>query len=247
MRCEPLGRENDMVSLTVSDEILNPAATLRFRFHKVGALQYISHLDLVRTLTKVIVRAGLPVWYTEGFNPKPRLSFATPMSVGLESECEFLDLKINRHVNTEAVREAFNRNLTAECAADEVYYPTSKFTEIGYSSYEFRIRTAGDAALLAGQAENLLRNGPCVVLKRSKSGEKETDIRPMIRTARAAGEGEWITVSAVLSANGERFLNPEYIVTLLKEKLGILGGDPLWERYSILRTGTYFEDMTPFR
>ena len=169
------------------------------------------------------------------------------MSVGLESECEFLDLKINRHVNVEAVKEAFNRNLTAECAADEVYYPTSKFTEIAYSSYEFRIRAAGDTALLAKEAEELLQNGPCTVLKRSKSGEKETDIRPMIRSAVAMGEGEWLAISAVLSANGERFLNPEYIVTLLKEKLGVLGGDPLWERYSILRTGTYFEDMTPFR
>ena len=236
-----------MVPLIIDDEILNPAATLRFRFHKVGALQYISHLDLVRTVTKIIVRAGIPVWYTEGFNPKPRLSFATPMSVGLESHCEFLDLKINKRVDTEAVLEGFNRNTTAECSADEVYYPTSKFTEIGYSSYEFRIRTAGDVAALAEEAEEILTNGPCVVLKRSKSGEKETDIRPMIRSAAAKGEGEWIALTAVLAANGERFLNPEYIITLLKEKLGILSGDPLWERYTILRTGTYFEDMTPFR
>ena len=92
-----------------------------------------------------------------------------------------------------------------------------------------------------------MQNGPCVVLKRSKSGEKETDIRPMIKSVSACAEGEWIALSAVLAANGERFLNPEYIVTLLKEKLGVLGGDPLWERYTVLRTGTYFEDMTPFR
>ena len=236
-----------MVPLIVDDGILNPAATLRFRFHKVGALQYISHLDLVRTVTKIIVRAGIPVWYTEGFNPKPRLSFATPMSVGLESHVEFLDLKINKLVDPVAVMEAFNRNTTAECSVDEVYYPTSKFTEIGYSSYEFRIRTAGDAVALAKAAEELLQNGPCVVLKRTKSGEKETDIRPMIKSVAACAEGEWIALSAVLAANGERFLNPEYIVTLLKEKLGVLGGDPLWKRYTVLRTGTYFEDMTPFR
>ena len=234
-----------MVSLTVDEEILHPAGTLRIRFHKTGALQYISHLDLVRTLTKVIVRAGLPVWYTEGFNPKPRISFATPMSVGLESDCEFLDVKVIRNVNAQAVLEAFNRNLTAECAADEVYVPTHKFTEIAYSSYVYRIHTKGACDKMAAACRKLLE-GPCVVRKRSKSGEKDVDIRPMIHSCNITCEGEDIVIRAVLTVGGDNFLNPEYLVTFLKENGGILAGSPLDEWYSIRRTGVYFEDMTPF-
>lgn len=58
---------------------------LRFRFKKQGSLQFISHLDLVRTMHKVIVRAKLPLWYTEGFNPKPKMIFAAPLSIGTET------------------------------------------------------------------------------------------------------------------------------------------------------------------
>ena len=72
---------------------------LRFKFIKRGSLQYISHLDLVRTMHKVIVRAKLPLWYTEGFNPKPKMIFAAPLSIGTESECEFMDLRMNEYID----------------------------------------------------------------------------------------------------------------------------------------------------
>ena len=74
---------------------------IRFRMKKMGSLQYISHLDLVRTMHKVIVRAKLPLWYTEGFNPKPKMVFAAPLSIGTESECEFMDIRLNDYIAPE--------------------------------------------------------------------------------------------------------------------------------------------------
>ena len=53
-----------------------PQMRLRLRFRKTGRLRYISHLDLVRTMTKAVSRAKLPVWYTQGFNPVPKMVFA---------------------------------------------------------------------------------------------------------------------------------------------------------------------------
>ena len=91
-----------------------------------------------------------------------------------------------------------------------------------------------------------LLEGPCVVRKRSKSGEKDVDIRPMIHSCDAACEGEDIVIRAVLTVGGDNFLNPEYLVTFLKENERILAGSPVDEWYSIRRTGVYFEDMTPF-
>ena len=72
---------------------------LRFKFRKGGSLQYVSHLDLVRTMHKVIVRAKLPLWYTEGFNPKPKMIFAAPLSIGTESLCEFMDIRMNEQID----------------------------------------------------------------------------------------------------------------------------------------------------
>ena len=72
---------------------------LRIKFRKVGKLQYISHLDLVRTMQKVIVRAGLPLWYTEGFNPKPKMVFASPLSIGTESVTEYMDVRLTERIS----------------------------------------------------------------------------------------------------------------------------------------------------
>lgn len=236
-----------MVSLIVDEELLQPAATLRIRFRKEGSLQYISHLDLLRTFTKVLVRSGLPVWYSEGFNPKPRISFATPMSIGLESDYELLDVKIIKRVDPNAVKEALNRHLTPECAVEEVYLPQQKFTEIDYSTYVFRIRHEGMTQALAEECISLLQNGPCPVFKRSKSGDKTVDVHPMIRKVEGGLEGEELVLRCALSIGGDQFLNPEYLVTLLKEQKGLLAGSPLENWYTIRRTGVYLADGGLFR
>ena len=56
-------------------QVNNSKITVRIKFKKLGKLQYISHLDMVRTMNKIIVRAKLPLYYTEGFNPKPKMTF----------------------------------------------------------------------------------------------------------------------------------------------------------------------------
>jgi radical SAM-linked protein len=79
-------------------QVNNEKLFVRVKFKKVGNLQYISHLDLVRTMHKVIVRARLPLWYTEGFNPKPKMIFAAPLSIGTESVCEFVDIRLTERM-----------------------------------------------------------------------------------------------------------------------------------------------------
>ena len=69
----------------ITDEPFEKPRALRIRFCKVGALSYISHLDLMRTMTRVMKRAHLPIRYTGGYNPKPHLVFSAPLPVGAES------------------------------------------------------------------------------------------------------------------------------------------------------------------
>ena len=97
---------------------------LRFKFIKRGSLQYISHLDLVRTMHKVIVRAKLPLWYTEGFNPKPKMIFAAPLSIGTESECEFMDLRMNEYIDPSEAMARINANMTSieDCFVEMIGY-----------------------------------------------------------------------------------------------------------------------------
>ena len=104
--------KNNDVKFTLP--MLAEPRTVRIRFRKVGNLQYISHLDLQRTFNRVLVRAGLPLWYTKGFNPHIKMVFGMPLPVGSESECEMLDVRIERDMSLDEIKERLNRELTDE-------------------------------------------------------------------------------------------------------------------------------------
>ena len=228
---------------------MNAPVILRVKFFKVGKLQYISHLDLVRTMYKIIVRSGLPMKYTEGFNPKPKMSFASSISVGNESLCEYMDLHLTESVSPVAAMERLNNEMTDEMQVTECYYPTTKFDAIRWFSYTYRIKTGGASHALAQKISSALTCGDIEITKKTKSGEeKRVNIRPLIRSADVSFEDGRIVIRAVLSASQSAFLAPEHIVKYLRSACGILS-DPciINESYSVLRDGAYTEDMSPFR
>ncbi len=239
----------DRQTIMAQWEKADPFLTMRIKFRKVGSLQYISHLDLQRTLARVLMRANIPMWYTQGFNPHAKVTFGLPLSVGTESECEYLDLRLDRKIPPAEVMARLNRELTEEMAVLDAYEPTSKFQDIGWASYEMVLRFAGADGTVAESMQALFTTSPLMMTKKGKAGEREIDIVPLIRSVKvsspAAGE---IRVSAKLSAGGDAYLNPEFLITAAKTRLGILSGDPARESYSILRTEVYLADgETVFR
>lgn len=222
-------------------------ATLRIFFRKVGALQYISHLDLVRTMTRVVIRSRIPVAYSEGFNPIPRLSFAAPLSVGVESEYEILDLKITNEVNPEEVAEALNRNLSDELRVFRAAMADHKVKDAAYASYTLTLHVGEKSEELLQKVETILSDKPLTVLKKTKSGEREVDLSPLVKSVSAACNADEITVGLELYCDNASFLNPDYLVGVLKERLGILSPGDLSQYYRIVRTGIFLSDGTLFR
>ena len=229
-------------------QVNNTPITLRVKFFKTGNLQYISHLDLVRTMMKIIVRAKLPLWYTEGFNPKPKITFAAPLSIGTESMCEFMDIRLTEKISPKTVLERLNANMTAQMQATDAYYPESKMTELRWLAYEIDIETSGADESLAEKCDNALKADTLPVLKKTKSGEAVVDIRGLIHSSEVLFRNGKISISCILSADPSAFLNPEYVVKILREKCGILSsGDLIGERYTIMRTNAYKENLTIFK
>ena len=219
---------------------------LRFKFIKRGSLQYISHLDLVRTMHKVIVRAKLPLWYTEGFNPKPKMIFAAPLSIGTESECEFMDIRMSEYIEPEEAMARINANMTTEMQVIETYYPESKFIDLKWMSYRITLSPIEISDELVSHCNEALSADSVEVLK--KNSDKMVNIRPLIKSAVANREGDSIVIDAILSADPSSFLNPEYIVKYLKDKCGLLSHPDLTaEYYEIMRQKAYFGDLTEFR
>ena len=230
-------------------QVNNTPINLRVKFKKVGNLQYISHLDLVRTMHKIIVRAKLPLWYTEGFNPKPKMVFAAPLSIGTESLTEFVDIRLIEKIDVADALSRLNANMTDEMQAIEAYYPERKLTDMKWLSYTMVVHTDSASQELAERCEKFLMGERVEVEKKNKKGDTVlSDIRPLIKSVNAVFDGENIRISCVLSADASAFLNPEYVIKALKNECGILSsGDLLAEYYSVMREAAFCEDMSEFR
>lgn len=221
--------------------------TYRVVFKKTGNLQFFSHLDLQRTWQRVLVRADIPMWYTQGFNPHSKIVFGVPLPVGSEGMEEMVDLRIDREITPEEMKNQLNAELTDEMLVSEVYIPKTSFSDIAWGAYQMTIHTAGDVQNIA-LAINAYFNEdttPILMMKRSKSGEKEVDIRPMVHDLKASADMNGIIhIRTTLCAGNTQNLNPEYIIKVLRDRLGILpeDSDPKTEWYTILRMGFFSQE-----
>lgn len=226
---------------------LNEPVTYRVVFQKTGNLQFFSHLDLQRTWQRVLVRANIPMWYTQGFNPHSKIIFGVPLPVGSEGMEEMVDLRIDREITCQEMKDQLNAELTEEMQVSEVYIPKTSFMDIAWGAYQINISTKGDAQALASAIHQYFNDDttPIVMMKRSKSGDKEVDIRPMIHDLKASADAFGIVhIRTNLRAGNTQNLNPEYLIKALRDHFGILpeDGDPATEWYTILRMGFYSEE-----
>ena len=220
---------------------------IRAKFYKVGSLQYISHLDLVRTMTRNIRRAGIPGWYSQGFNPRLKLTFSLPLSIGTQSECEFFDMKLVEPMELSEVKRRINETLTDEIQIVDVYESKTKFSDIAWADYEI-VMTSPKLCLQSAENIRSLLTNPLVLTKRSKSGDKEVDISPFINLRSCEYSEGSVMIKALLSADSANYLNPEYIIKAADGKLGITFDDPFEEYYTIIRKEVYMADRkTAFR
>ena len=154
---------------------------IRFRFEKRGRAAYLSHLDVMRTFQRAMIRAGVRVRHSEGFNPHPKMSIALPLQLGCESVCEVLDVSVLEA--PEAVIPALNAALPEGIrilASGPVGAPVR---EIAWTEWELLFPEEAAAA----EAERILRLPSLPVEKKTKRGIGTLDIAPHIRDLKREG------------------------------------------------------------
>lgn len=181
-----------------------------------------------------MVRAEIPIWYTEGFNPHPKMVFAQPLPLFVESRCELLDIKLEKHMESGELVRRLREAFTAELYVNEVYVPQEKFSQIDCAGYEI-YGISPDESKIA----DLLRGG-LMALKKTKDGEKTIDITSMIKSFRRADGGG---ISCILDASASSYLNPEVFCRGVISALGL----PPDTDFSVIRTGWYKKDLSVFR
>ncbi len=190
-------------------------ADIRVCFTKLGDLQYISHLDLQRAISRMLVRSGLPIAYSEGFNPHPRLNIALPLSIYQEGERELFDFRIDGDMPLDEISDRLKRASFPGMDIVEVSVAQGKLaTKRAIWRLELKTSLTQDEFASAFTGEML-------VTKRSKSGEKTVDIAPMIKFISAAANEtqDGLTAFVELPAEGNNYLNPSYIAAFFGDKL----------------------------
>ena len=155
----------------------------RALFEKTGMAAYISHLDLMRLFQRSFKRAGLPLTHTKGFNPRPSVSIALPMSLGVESVCELLEFDLETDsVSCEEIRDRLNANLTEGVRILDVYDDGAKLKHLAYLSCDLTLEYDRGIPM---DAQNRLSELFCqpelIVEKKGKNGTTEQNIIPMIQ------------------------------------------------------------------
>lgn len=220
---------------------------VRLGFTKTGNLQFISHLDLARTMSRIVVRAGVPIWYTEGFNPRPKLVFSLPLSVGTQSECEFVDFKVVEDMPYDEIAGRIEAEFAPEMRVNGVWEPVHKIAEIAWASYDIELHTRKADDDAAREIAEMLKR-PLIITKKSKSGEKEIDIAPLIKESDIRFENVALVMRCMLSCDSASYLNPEYLIKAIVDKLGIDLENVESEYYSIIRRSVKLADgVTDFR
>ncbi|MCI5753452.1 MAG: TIGR03936 family radical SAM-associated protein [Clostridiales bacterium] len=216
---------------------------LRIRFEKTGRAVYVSHLDLMRTMQRAFLRAGFPLAYSEGFNPHAILSMALPLSVGMESVCELMDFRLRDPADPAVLPERLTAAMPEGIRVLEAYEPERKFAQIKWLHISGRLEyDRADPAGAARQLTALFSQEALVIVRKTKRGEGEADIRPAVREISfAPGEGQ-VTLQALISAQNPT-LNPTHLVSAVERYLPELMPD-----FTVFRREALFdENMQAFR
>ena len=207
----------------------------RLKFSKMGMGKYISHLDLLRTFTRAIHRANLPVRYSQGFNPHQLITFSLPLALGVTSETEFVDIDFEESATPKMIGEALNKTLPPDIKILRVSRPEAKANDIVSAEYIIDLLT--EKAVEKESVEAFFAQENIPALKKTKKGEKEVNLKDFIIEWNIDEvNGKNIRLSAVFSAGGSANIKPDIVVAKLCEFLGF----EEFAEVSIHRTGIFF-------
>ncbi len=197
------------------------------RYEKGEDAKYISHLDFLRAMTRTLRRAEIPVSFSQGFNPHPRLSFALPLPLGTTSLTELMELETDMEIAPDELIERLNKFVPfglkfIECGISP---DKNKFKAICWSKYKITPENMPEDKELEAFSE--LKE--IITLKKTKSGEKETDIRGEIASVKKEGN----SLIMILAAGNDAYLKPEFALAAMEKYIkGYSAGE-----FECVRTG----------
>lgn len=206
---------------------------LRIQYRKNGMMKFLSHLDMVRLVERSLRRAEMPLKFSQGFNPHPKIAFAAPLSVGVTSDYELVDIELTEAVDLDWFKETFKTVFPGGIQLVRCQYlESSKSLMSMVSDCAYAVKVMGDHETLvkfAKLSEMLMDQDELIVVKKSKEkrkADKEVNIRPLIKEFALLDQNdEEVILRMKLASGSVGNLKPDTVVDQIA-KLGELTIDP---------------------
>lgn len=188
------------------------------KYSRDDRVKYISHLDFVHLFHRTIRRSGMNFVFSQGFNPHPIMTVAQPLSVGVTSDCEYMKVGFDGEYSEQEIIETINNAFPPGykiLAAKHVEGKEIDITRIDRAVYTAEFEYEGNA-----EPEKLLLYDELKVMKKSKSGLKESDIRPYIYSIEKTADENGIAVIRMCIAIGSVYnLKPQSVIDAMEKYL----------------------------
>jgi radical SAM-linked protein len=189
---------------------------VRLRFAKRGRLRFLSHRDIARTFERGLRRAAVPMAYSAGFSPHPRISWVGAAPTGAASEAEFVELALAAPVDPEALRSALDAALPPGLdVLDCVLAQGAGLAErIDASRWSVRLPGESEPDVAAAVAE-LLRRESVEVERTTKDGRRRFDVRSAVVSAVCRAENDTCAILDVVVRHTTPAVRPDDVLTAL--------------------------------
>lgn len=189
---------------------------VRLFYTKRSRMRFVSHLDMTRFMSRIIRRAKLPVWYTEGFNPHLYLTFALPLSLGMESDYEICDIRLtDDEYPLDKICDELNAVSPEYIRFFKVSEPIKKAGAVSYARFSIAF---DDGGALKESLSRFLSSKSITVQKKTKKGEvKQLEVADKIKDFSLCLADGNTQLSITLPAGSEVNLNPELLLSAFFE------------------------------
>ncbi len=196
-----------------------PLLRVRVKYTKQGEITLLSHLDLVRVFRRAIRRADLPVCYSQGFSPQPKISFGIPLTVGTESDCELLDMELSRPRELAEIKELLGKEMPRGIEIVEVSqirHNEPSLTKGAYVvTYEAAFRTMVTEQETGRRIKEILLSESLPFTRVREKRTQKLNLRPFIKSLRVKSGEKGCKLEMELIYNDRGTVKPNEIMRLV--------------------------------
>ncbi|MBR5721783.1 MAG: TIGR03936 family radical SAM-associated protein [Clostridia bacterium] len=187
----------------------------RIVFSKTGYAKYISHLDLTRCMARIMARADIPIWYTQGFNPHPYMVFSAALPIGVCGERELLDIKLVNPPEYSLLLDRMIKNSPDGISFSEIYDSDYDFKYIEKAVYRLIVPSDVSEAF-----EEFVSSPVIPASKKTKSGEIKIDLKEEMQIKKTGEEKGGAVFEIIAPCGNERNISPTLLTGAFAEKTG---------------------------